>query len=141
MRRAYLSPGLRSFCSSWLPVIAYCWLIYWQSSHVTLKAVSAVDYFDKAIHLVVYAVLGILLYRALACGRRDRPFGCMFLSFLLASVYGLSDEIHQYFVPFRQADLWDVLADCLGSGLGVIAFGWLRHERRPLKPPHRALAD
>jgi VanZ family protein len=38
---------------------------------------------------------------------------------LSAALFGLSDEIHQSFVPFRTADAWDVLADALGAALGV----------------------
>ncbi|MCJ7830289.1 MAG: VanZ family protein [Desulfobacterales bacterium] len=131
MKRAFSPAGFQNFCSNWLPVTAYCLLIYWQSSHVTLKAVSDAYHIDKGIHLVAYAVLGILFYRALACGRKDRPGACMLLSILLASLYGVSDEIHQYFVPFRHADLLDLLADGVGSGLGVIVYGRLRNDRRP----------
>lgn len=41
------------------------------------------------------------------------------LSVLLSSLYGISDEIHQYFVPYRDADLMDILADTLGVVMGV----------------------
>jgi len=44
------------------------------------------------------------------------------LSVVLSSLYGVSDEIHQYFVPFREADLLDVLADTLGSIMGVYIY-------------------
>ena len=130
MKGLFPLSGYRNFCSSWLPVIANCLLIYWQSSHAMPKVVSDVYHIDKVIHLVAYAVLGILFYRALACPARGRPDACMLLSVLLASAYGLSDEIHQHFVPFRQADLLDLLADGVGSGLGVIAYGRLRNNRR-----------
>ncbi|MBU4129066.1 VanZ family protein, partial [bacterium] len=29
-------------------------------------------------------------------------------------LYALSDEIHQFFVPGREFDLWDLVADSLG---------------------------
>ena len=44
------------------------------------------------------------------------------LSVLLSSLYGISDEIHQYFVPYRDADLMDVLADMLGGLMGVYIY-------------------
>ncbi|MGB5540538.1 MAG: VanZ family protein, partial [Gammaproteobacteria bacterium] len=34
-------------------------------------------------------------------------------------LYGVLDEIHQYFVPGRQADVLDVLADVSGGLLGA----------------------
>jgi len=46
----------------------------------------------------------------------------LILSVLLSSLYGIGDEIHQYFVPYRSADLMDVLADILGSFIGVYIY-------------------
>ena len=44
------------------------------------------------------------------------------LSVLLSCLYGISDEIHQYFVPYRSADLMDVLADMIGGIMGVYIY-------------------
>lgn len=38
---------------------------------------------------------------------------------LIASLYGVSDEFHQFFVPGRVASVFDVFADVVGSILGV----------------------
>jgi VanZ family protein len=43
------------------------------------------------------------------------------LSVLASSIYGISDEIHQYFVPSRMADIADVAANTVGSFMGAIA--------------------
>jgi hypothetical protein len=66
---------------------------------------------DKLVHLGLYAVLGALL-RA-ASGRIGWAIG-------LASAYGITDEIHQAFVPGRQADPLDWLADTAGAALGAL---------------------
>ncbi len=55
-------------------------------------------------------MLGALLY--LATGRA-------YLAVLLASLYGVSDEVHQAYVPGRSADLFDWVADTVGAGVGV----------------------
>lgn len=34
-------------------------------------------------------------------------------------IYGLSDEIHQYFVPNRSSSVYDLLADTIGAFLAV----------------------
>ena len=39
---------------------------------------------------------------------------------LLIVLFGASDEWHQSFVPGRQADVFDVLRDATGAGLGLI---------------------
>ena len=41
------------------------------------------------------------------------------LSIVASTAYGISDEIHQYFVPCRTADVMDALADMVGSSVGV----------------------
>ncbi len=49
----------------------------------------------------------------------------MLLSAVSASLYGISDEIHQSFVPFREAEVADVIADILGAFSGVYLYQWL----------------
>ena len=66
---------------------------------------------DKLAHLVEYALLGFLLGR----GTQKPP-----LAFALAALYGASDEVHQAFVPGREACLSDWLADALGAALGAL---------------------
>jgi VanZ family protein len=65
---------------------------------------------DKVAHFCTYALLGFFLTRA--SGSRRIGFG-------LAALYGVVDEIHQSFVPLRDASLWDWVADALGSSLGA----------------------
>jgi VanZ family protein len=45
------------------------------------------------------------------------------------SLYGASDEIHQGFVPGRSPEVWDWVADTLGSIAGVLAY-FRFHRRR-----------
>lgn len=70
--------------------------------------------FDKLVHAGAFGVLALLFY--VATGR-------VWLSVLLASLYGATDELHQGLVPGRAADVRDWLADCLGALAGV-GFGW-----------------
>lgn len=44
----------------------------------------------------------------------------MILSLLISILYGISDEIHQMFVPMRTPDMMDLLADGIGAGLFLI---------------------
>ena len=44
---------------------------------------------------------------------------------VVATLYGISDEIHQYFVPPRQVEVRDILADALGASLAAGAlYAW-----------------
>jgi VanZ family protein len=38
---------------------------------------------------------------------------------IAALVYGITDEIHQSFVPMRDASMYDVMADSIGSFVGA----------------------
>jgi VanZ family protein len=73
---------------------------------------------DKLIHTIEYLVLSVLLSTALnlniAIGRKS----IFWVAVTGSSLYGLSDEIHQIFVPFRQFDLLDLACDASGSILG-----------------------
>ncbi len=53
----------------------------------------------------------------------------MLLSALSATLYGISDEIHQSFVPFREADVADVIADTIGAFCGVYLYQLLIASR------------
>ena len=80
---------------------------------------------DKSGHSIGYALLAVLLLRAFARGRlRDVTWLRMVIAIVVATLYGVSDEFHQVFVPGRSADRYDVLADCIGAAVGV-AVGWL----------------
>jgi VanZ family protein len=79
---------------------------------------------DKSGHSIGYALLGALLLRALAGGRlRGVTWGRALAAVVLATLYGVSDEFHQTFVPGRSADRFDVLADGIGATVAVLAAG------------------
>ena len=114
---------LKKFLFYWLPVFIYCLLIFMQSSYPSPESVPDWPYIDKLLHIAVYALLGALFLRAFKTLRiRQNLKLVMILSILLSSLYGISDEIHQHFVPFRNADFMDALADMFGSVGGVYVY-------------------
>jgi VanZ family protein len=73
---------------------------------------------DKLAHVLLYGGLGALLVRAQAGGwRRPVTIGTAVAAVVWATLYGITDEIHQQFVPPRQSELRDVLADALGASV------------------------
>ncbi|GBE29607.1 MAG TPA: VanZ family protein [Bacteroidetes bacterium] len=81
--------------------------------------------FDKLIHLLLYGVLGALGLRGWP-GRNISPW----IVFVFCVGYGVTDELHQYFVPGRTPDIWDWLADTVGSLIGVLGmWGWMRAHK------------
>jgi VanZ family protein len=76
---------------------------------------------DKTAHILIYAALGASLVRALAGGRMTAmTLRRLLLAAALGTLYGVSDEIHQYFVPPRTPDILDVAADAIGALAGAI---------------------
>lgn len=76
-------------------------------------------------HLVNFAVLAFLLARALIW-KAPLKHELLFLAFILAWLYGLSDEIHQIFVPARTFQVLDLFVDGVGAALGVLVFILIR---------------
>jgi VanZ family protein len=88
------------------------------------------SYYD--VHLAAYAGLSALTTRALAKGRlRNITRGVAIGAIAISSVYGVSDEWHQLFVPGRAFDIFDIVADATGSVVGASAVGaWSIIRRR-----------
>jgi len=117
-----ISSNIRTkiFAVYWLPVILYCLLIFIQSSYPVSQSLPSIPHMDKLAHAGAYALLGFLLFRAFqTTSIRRKAVMLIVLSALSATLYGISDEIHQHFVPSRTADIADMIADVAGSIMGV----------------------
>jgi VanZ family protein len=126
------TPRLKHFTCYWLPVLVYCLIIFIQSSFPATEHIPEFDYSDKLLHAAVYAVLGLLLYRALSAMRkRPSTVSLVVLSILMTALYGASDEVHQYFVPTRQAEFLDFAADAAGGIIGVMIAVVIYRNRQP----------
>ena len=113
----------KNFLFYWFPIIIYCLIIFIQSSYPSPETVPDLPYLDKLLHFSAYAVLGALFLRAFqTTGFKNNVKLVIMLSILASSFYGISDELHQYFVPCRNADIMDVLTDIVGSICGVFLF-------------------
>lgn len=107
----------------WLPVVAYMAFIFLLSSISNPPALP--DGSDKGLHTLLYSGLGLLFARALA-GGWDRVTPRIIIATVgFAALYGVSDEVHQYFNPPRNVEFLDVVADTIGGGLGSVGlYAW-----------------
>ncbi len=129
-----INARFKNFLFYWLPIFIYCLLIYIQSSHPSPEEIPSIPYVDKILHFAAYAFLGGLLLRALkTLSIKDNLRLITILGITLSSLYGISDEIHQYYVPSRNADVIDALADIIGSIFGVYIYQsiWTKRFLRP----------
>jgi VanZ family protein len=113
-----VSPAAR-FLRCELPALLWAAGIFTLSSLSRPPGPPLVHGLDKVAHFTAYLVLGLLTARALGA-RSQRPRTAALLGLLLASLYGVSDEWHQHFVPGRSVDALDLLADVLGACAGAL---------------------
>jgi VanZ family protein len=105
----------------WLPVVAWAAVIFAFSSvpHLGTGLGTWDTVLRKGAHITEYAVLGALLYRALA---REA------VALAAGIAYAATDELHQHFVQGRHASPVDVAIDAVGVALGMLV--WLRVRGR-----------
>jgi len=74
---------------------------------------------DKLFHMAAFGILGFFLMGGVKTTGSGYRTGQLWFVVVLVMLYGLLDEFHQYFVPGRDADILDVLADAAGGLLGA----------------------
>ena len=161
--RAYHGPAMalpRRF-SVWAPVVLWAAVIFALSSIPSLNSgLGGWDYvLRKAAHMTEYAILFVLLWRALGSERPAlalafaylteyailgalllRALGRVAPAFLLGVAYAVTDEIHQHFVRGRHASPFDVAFDAAGVALGLLVALSVQSNRARTKELRRPAA-
>ena len=86
---------------------------------------------DKIAHLILYSGLGFLTARFIAASYGLKTTLVWILTTVFCLAYGISDEIHQTFVPGRSCEIGDVVADVVGGFAGGVLFTWAKGRWRP----------
>lgn len=133
------------FCRWGLRMIPfiYGYLIWWQSSHfnpgsvynlsneVSLSVIKAIGIGLELGHLFEFGFMYLFLILAfLSFGRLNKRLESIALT--VSILYGLIDEIHQYFVPFRSFSIVDLMKDIVG-----VLFVWFMIHRAYYKSDSR----
>jgi VanZ family protein len=85
---------------------------------------------DKIIHFSMYAILGYLVARALAW---PRPRFQLVAALASMTVFAMLDELHQLWIPGRDASIGDWSADVLGAMVGLLVANLLLSQA-PARP-------
>jgi len=102
-----------------LAAISWAALIFYLSSQPSIDMPALFPGQDKLFHLIAFGTLGFLTTGTLQLLPEGYPTRQVWLVTLTVMLYGILDEFHQYFVPGRSADVYDVLADAIGALLGA----------------------
>lgn len=125
---------------SWVLVALWACFIFSMSAHTStdlsegffeqvkefLKGAinSVIGYHEDPVspfcHFCEYALFGLLLANALHC-HMSWGKACL-IAVACASAYGVTDEIHQLFVPGRMCDPADWATDTCGAALGAFVY-------------------
>lgn len=109
----------------WLPVILCMSFIFYVSSISGKNIPGLFPYQDTVFHTLIYSILAFFFARALKNTSSGIAFAKLVIfSVIFACVYGITDELHQLFVPYRTASAVDVLIDTLGGLLGSLIYRW-----------------
>lgn len=131
-----LSPYARG--AHWLPAAAWMGGIFYLSQQSAPLGATGSAAGSTVAHLGLYMSLALLLFWALArsAGPRSPGWALAAIAFALTVLYGVSDELHQAFVPGRTASEADLGLDAAGATIGVTLallgekFLTARHLRR-----------
>lgn len=111
---------------SLLLAIAWMGVLFWLSAQPSIATPTLFSAQDKVFHAGAYGILGLFLLGAmrppLFTGYTRLQIR---LTVIIASLYGISDEFHQSFVPGRSPEVLDWLADTTGALLAAILLAQL----------------
>jgi VanZ family protein len=121
----------RRIAIGWLPPAAYMALIWTLSSMPIALPLGSIPFKDKGVHVAEYGVLAALYTHAI---HRTWPLQWWLRTLLFAALltfaWGYLDELHQAFVPGRNSDAMDLLADSIGALAGSACFVAFTRLRR-----------
>ncbi len=118
MIRWFLSFFEKNQVFSWLVTLIIAVMIFYISS-LTFPAGGGTSYISYIYHFTAFSYLALFLLFSLAKGRSSN---LIILGIIIAFLYGISDEIHQYFVPGRYPSFKDILINSLGILVTSIAY-------------------
>ncbi len=116
------SRGAGFFARYTAPLLAYLACIVWLSHQPGRPGSLPFPHLDKLIHLVEFAIVGVLIVRWLARHPRLRPATpgrTIAFAVVLGIAFALLDEFHQSFVPGRSTEALDLVADAVGVSAGA----------------------
>lgn len=70
---------------------------------------------DKIAHMTAYGVLALTVLWSFGKKGMERKGRTIILTVLFCLLYGVSDEYHQSFIPYRSVSVFDILADAVGA--------------------------
>jgi len=110
----------------YFPLAVY-WIVIFIATSIPIDAMPKLfNAQDKLEHFAAYFILEILLALTLHFQNKFLRLkkNPILYSLLFLTLYAALDEIHQYFIPGRYADVFDWIADVVGGVLAIFFIKW-----------------
>lgn len=129
--------SIKRFVTRWVPVIVWMVLIFagstdvlsaehtsrfivpfllWLDPHMSYPTLVRMNILTRKLgHVTEYAILAVLLWRALGPAIATARWRLAGLALLVAGIYAGLDEFHQSYVASRTSSPNDVMIDVLGA--------------------------
>ncbi len=107
--------------TSALLVCSWIAMIYFLSSQSSVDIGIDFAMKDKLFHMAAYGLLGLFIMGTMRPSEIGYSYNQVALTTLIATIYGITDEWHQAYVPNRNSDPMDIIADCIGALLVTLA--------------------
>ncbi len=127
----------------WVPALMWMGLIFYMSSLQTRPHTPGLEdfrYDDKLQHAAAYAVLCMFLWWPLMQYYPRKKVA--YIAAIVAIIYAFSDEMHQIFVPTRECQVSDIIADSMGAVISSFLLykitGGDGHDRKTEKRKNQA---
>jgi VanZ family protein len=122
----------------WILVVLWMGVIFYLSAQPDLPhhPEAALDVvIKKSGHMAEYGILAALAWWAWRGDQATTPTRAFLYAFVLAALYAVSDEGHQYFVPGRNPQPLDVGFDVVGAMLSLLVIRRILRvrEERPAR--------
>ena len=132
---------MQKFVKWWVPVLVWMIVIFIGSSIGNVPRVGGKTtdgLVHRAAHVAEFAVLGVLVLRAL---RRDQALTKreIVITLMVTAIYGASDEFHQRFTPGRSSEGLSVVFDVAGGVIGLGLYRWWIKRPPAWRRTHRRL--
>lgn len=120
----------------YIPLILY-WILLFTATSLPSANLPSVAISDKIKHFSAFFGLSVLLSLTLLYQNKVKILKKHFLSaaLIIISFYGLLDEIHQSFIPSRNSEFLDWVADSLGAIAGVLLIYFLLRKYKYFSKP------
>ena len=115
------------FLKFWFPVLLCMGFIFYTSSIPGRNIPNLFFSQDTIYHFFIYLILALFFIRALKNTYTNIVTAkAILLTILFAVFYGVTDELHQAFVPYRNVSFLDVFVDSVGGLAGSLIYRWLK---------------